>query len=113
MTKMDTLDTLLDTYFDAGHAEGKEGRTHDTVEGLAHRTRSDIHDHINAMIKAETEACARLLELKNAEIRLMAGEMSSQEMRTVQAVLTNRATILRHRTDYSASMLESINFFDR
>lgn len=37
--------------------------------------------------KVAREDCARQLELTPADIRLMAGEMTAQEMRTVQAVL--------------------------
>ncbi len=43
----------------------------------------------------QKEACARMLELKPDEIRLMAGEMTAAEMRLVQAVLKNRAAVMR------------------
>ncbi len=45
----------------------------------------------------EREACAKLLELTNSEIRLIAGEISQDEMRTVQAILGWRARIIRAR----------------
>ena len=43
----------------------------------------------------ERELCAKMLELKPDEIRLMAGEMTAAEMRLVQAVLKNRAAVIR------------------
>lgn len=49
-------------------------------------------------VRIEREACARLLELSNQEILLLAGEMSAQELRTVRAVLANRAAEIRTRT---------------
>ncbi len=50
---------------------------------------------LDPMVLAERERCAALLELTPSQIRLMAGEMSAQEMRTVQAVLANRARAIR------------------
>lgn len=41
------------------------------------------------------EDAAASLELKPSEIRLACGEMTAQEMRTVQAVLAWRARVLR------------------
>ena len=35
----------------------------------------------------ERDACARMLELRDSELLLMAGEMTAQELRTVKAVL--------------------------
>jgi len=46
-------------------------------------------------ITAETERCANMLSLSADEIRLIAGEMTAQEMRTVQAVLAQRAMLMR------------------
>jgi len=46
-------------------------------------------------ITAETERCASMLSLSADEIRLIAGEMTAQEMRTVQAVLAQRAMLMR------------------
>jgi hypothetical protein len=48
-------------------------------------------------VLAEREACANLLELTNSEIRLMAGEISPDEMRTIQAILSWRVRIIRAR----------------
>ena len=45
----------------------------------------------------EREACAKMLELSNSEIRLMSGEISPDEMRTVQAILAWRARAIRAR----------------
>lgn len=46
----------------------------------------------------EREACARSLEMTNAELLLMAGEMTAQELRTVQAVLKAKAAMIRRNT---------------
>lgn len=45
--------------------------------------------------KIAREDCTRLLEVTPSEVRLMAGEMSAQEMRTVQAVLGGLRSRLR------------------
>jgi hypothetical protein len=37
------LDDLLERYWNAAHAEGKEGRDHDTEDGTAQRTLAEIH----------------------------------------------------------------------
>lgn len=50
---------------------------------------------LDPAVLAERERCAALLELTPSQIRLMAGEMSAQEMRTVQAVLSDRARAIR------------------
>lgn len=47
------------------------------------------------LIFAERERCAKLLELSNQELLLLAGEMTANEIRTVKAVLANRATAIR------------------
>lgn len=94
---MTKLDELLGTYFDAGHSEGAGSRTHDTVNGLAQRTLSGIREHVRLMVAAETEACAKMLEMKNDELRLLAGEINPDEMLTVQAVMANRAVVIRRR----------------
>lgn len=47
---------------------------------------------------AEREACARLLELANSELRLAAGEIAPEEMRTVQAILAWSARRVRSRS---------------
>jgi hypothetical protein len=43
---------------------------------------------LNAEVQVERDRCAALLSLRNDEIRLMAGELTANEMRTVQAILT-------------------------
>lgn len=35
----------------------------------------------------ERERCAKMLDLNSSELKLMAGEMTAQELRTVKAVL--------------------------
>lgn len=49
-------------------------------------------EEIARMVKEE---CAKLLEISNQELLLMAGDMSKQELRTVRAVLANRALVIR------------------
>ncbi|MBK6616391.1 hypothetical protein [Ottowia sp.] len=46
---------------------------------------------------SEREACAQLLEVSNAALKLMAGEMTAQELRTTQAVLKGKAAAIRGR----------------
>jgi hypothetical protein len=41
------------------------------------------------------EMAAKALEIKTAEILLACGEMSKQELRTVKAILSNRAAAIR------------------
>lgn len=41
------------------------------------------------------EEAAKVLNMKRSQIRLMAGEMTAQEMRTVQAVLASRICAIR------------------
>ena len=63
-----------------------------------------IHDLAGALpeiaeaVSDERETCARLLELRDSELLLMAGEMTAQELRTVQAVLEQRARTIRMRS---------------
>lgn len=47
-------------------------------------------------LQEEREACAKLLELRTSELLLLAGEMTAQEIRTVRAVLDNRAKAIRN-----------------
>ena len=47
--------------------------------------------------RLEREACAQMLVMKNDQIRLLAGEMTSEEMRTVQAILSYLARAIRAR----------------
>jgi len=51
----------------------------------------------DAASKSERESCAKLMELSNSELRLLAGEMTAGEIRTVQAVLKQRAVAIRTR----------------
>ena len=50
-------------------------------------------------VMAEREGCARMLEMSRQELRLLAGEMTAQELRTVIAVLANRASAIRARSE--------------
>lgn len=45
-------------------------------------------EELAALVAATREECARHLELTRSDIRLLAGEMTAQEMRTVMAVLS-------------------------
>lgn len=95
---MTSLDELLGKYFDAAYAEGVAGLSHDTPEGTAQQALHDIQEFFKAQIAAETEACAKLMEgHKAADLRLLGGEMTAQEVRSVQAFLTNRAAAIRRR----------------
>lgn len=53
-------------------------------------------DTITKACAEQRELDARALELTNAELLLIAGEMTAQELRTVQAVLAARARAIRH-----------------
>ena len=52
-----------------------------------------------AAAEFEREACAKVLEMKRDELLLMAGEMTAQELRTVQSVLKRLALAMRCRSD--------------
>lgn len=51
--------------------------------------------HDEKICREEREVAARRLEVSPAAIRLMAGELTAQEMRTVQAVLAAKAAEIR------------------
>ena len=53
-------------------------------------------------VSDEREICASLLELRDSELLLMAGEMTAQELRTVQAVLEQLARTIRARSNVEA-----------
>lgn len=91
------LEDLLEKYWNAALAEGREGREHGTEDGLAQRTLSGIRAEVQRLVVEEREACAKVLELKNSELLLLAGEMTKQELRTTQAVLAQRAAAIRAR----------------
>jgi hypothetical protein len=105
---MDKLQELLGQYFDAGVAEGREGRAHDTEEGTAQHKYLEILECVKEMVSAETAACAKLMDLKMADILLLAGEMSAQEQRTVKAILANRGVVIRNRAP-STGLAENAN----
>jgi hypothetical protein len=85
-----SLRERLGEYFDAGVAEGREGRNHDTLDGTAQGALQAVIDQVNVMLQAERDDCADLLVMSESELRLLGGEFSEQEMRAVQAVLANR-----------------------
>ena len=47
-------------------------------------------------VLAERERCARVLEIKTDALLLRAGEMTSDELLTVKAVLADRARVIRN-----------------
>jgi hypothetical protein len=55
----------------------------------------------------ERDACARMLELRDSELLLMAGEMTAQELRTVKAVLAQRASAIRMRSNVQGDRLRA------
>ncbi len=46
-------------------------------------------------VTQRTEECAKLLEMSSSELLLLGGEMTAQELRTVKAVLAERARRIR------------------
>lgn len=44
------LNELLERYWSAAHAEGKEGRDHDTEDGIAQQTLSAIHAEVERLV---------------------------------------------------------------
>jgi hypothetical protein len=58
---------------------------------------ADVLRCLEIAIATERESCAEKLELSRSELLLLAGEMTAQELRTVLAVLTNRAAVIRRR----------------
>lgn len=61
--------------------------------------RQEISEERTDAAEDEREACARMLELRDTELLLMAGEMTAQELRTVKAVLAQRADAIRMRSN--------------
>jgi len=59
-------------------------------------SRADLAAFATAVGAEEREDAARQLELSRDQLRLMAGELSEQEMLTVQAVLKGLAWRIRH-----------------
>jgi hypothetical protein len=68
---------------------------------------ADVQEHVirkldlvhRSAVTRAFAAAAQLLELSPSELRLMAGEMTAQEMRTVLAVLRNRAAVIQRGGD--------------
>ena len=76
-------------------AQGEPISRYSTLEWSA---TCDFLNKLNLIIRAdEREACAKMLELKTADLLLMAGEMTAQEKRTVKAVLAGLASKIRNR----------------
>ena len=50
------LNELLERYWNAAYAEGKEGRDHDTEDGMAQHTLTEINIEVQRMLaEAETQ----------------------------------------------------------
>lgn len=75
------------------HADGWEDIA--MMMGAWHR--ANLADDRADAAADERAECAQLLRLSNTELLLLAGEMTVQELRTVQAVLTNRAEVIMGR----------------
>lgn len=65
----------------------------DPEEG-ARRLLLIMKSHTQCALEADRVASANLLNLSSQELRLLGGEMTSQEVRTVKAVLENRARLI-------------------
>ena len=66
---------------------------------LPQLTANELSGIINEAMKFERDECARMLELNENELLLIAGEMWPQELRTVKAVLAQRARAIRSRSN--------------
>ncbi len=75
------------------HADGWEDIA--MMMGAWHRANA-VDDKAEAAEDERTE-CAKLLDLSTSELQLLAGEMTAQELRTVKAVLRNRAAAIMER----------------
>ena len=75
------------------HADGWE----DIAMMMDAWRRANTTDDIADAVAMEREACARMLDLRDSELLLMAGEMTAQELRTVKAVLKNRGAAIMDR----------------
>lgn len=63
---------------------------------LEHRAlKAEFRSRLKAEMEAFSDRVAKSLELSSDAIRLMSGEMTASEMRTVKAVLQNRAAVVR------------------
>ncbi len=75
------------------HADGWEDIA--MMMGAWHR--ANLADDKADAAEDERAACAKLLDLSASELQLLAGEMTAQELRTVKAVLRNRAAAIMER----------------
>lgn len=62
-----------------------------------HADKGWLERMVALVANSEVEACASLLEVSNSGLRLMAGEMTAQELRTAQAILAAKASEIRRR----------------
>lgn len=69
---------------------GAEGGRYDCDRSWLERFRSIV-------VARRTEECAQLMNLKSAQILLMAGEMTADELLTVKAVLAERERVIRNK----------------
>lgn len=104
-----TLLELIGRYWDIAYAEGAQHRAQDTPAGDAQQALQAIQNAVTQLQTAEREACAQALNLSAADLRLMAGEMTAQEVRTTRAVLTQRATHLRNGWHLPSSAHQEAN----
>lgn len=115
MTPHDLIDDLksrINPAYAAHDAEynsgccSKDQEADDAAVGInTHQSMDKMSDIPNVL--AERETCARMLELSNSELCLIAGEMTAQELRTVKAVLAQRANAIRMRTNTQKNTIQN------
>ncbi len=86
------------------HADGWEDIA--MMMGAWHR--ANLADDKADAAEDERAACAKLLDLSASELQLLAGEMTAQELRTVKAVLRNRAAAIMERPNVKSEGAEPL-----
>jgi hypothetical protein len=112
MTEREQFEALLDRYWDLAHAEGKEGRDHDTEDGAAQETRYALQSLFRARLGGQAAPAA---EPNNGEKNAELGT-DSNDARTGQQRLMARALalgqLLGDRQNKTASNPELKSEFD-
>ena len=91
------------------HQEAEGGMSYPYHMGLWDKAQHEARMLATVRIATmkERDACARMLELRDSELLLMAGEMTAQELRTVKAVLAQRASAIRMRSNVQGDRLRA------
>ena len=78
MKTFNELQDLINIYWDAAYAEGKEGRDHDTVDGVAGETRAQINISLRELFteKERLETGVAFHMRKKDELRSMCDELA-------------------------------------